>query len=171
MDWRPFLSQPVKPSAQKGLGPQTAQTSLFLRRWGTDPSKTQNRPCWPRVARFWRYNRLCGCIARFRLRAEMSLGQRRDTLRPGGGRLGTAWEKRRCPCDSPGERHCRNLPARSAGANCGKREVHVSSQGKGAMKHTLIPILILCPLAGIRRDPQTPIVPYKKIHIRYFTKL
>lgn len=171
MDWRPFLSQPVKPSAQKGLGPQTAQTSLFLRRWGTDPSKTQNRPCWPRVARFWRYNRISGCIARFRLRAEMSLGQRRDTLRPGGGRLGTAWEKRRCPCDSPGERHCRNLPARSAGTNCGKREVHVSSRGKGAMKHTLIPTLTLCPLAGIRRGAQTPIVPYKKIHFRYFNKL
>lgn len=59
---QPFLSQPVKPSAQKGLGPLTAQRSPFLRRWGTDPSKTQNRPCWPRVARFWRYNRISSPI-------------------------------------------------------------------------------------------------------------
>lgn len=39
------------------------------------------------------------------------------------------------------------------------------------MKHTLIPTLTLCPLAGIRRDPQTPIIPYKKIHFRYFNEL
>lgn len=39
------------------------------------------------------------------------------------------------------------------------------------MKHTLIPTLTLCPLAGIQRDPQTPIVPYKKIHSIYSNEL
>ena len=58
MNPRPFLSQPGKPSAQKGIGHLTAQTSPFLRRWESDPTKARNRPCWPNVARFWQYNRI-----------------------------------------------------------------------------------------------------------------
>lgn len=168
---QPFLSQPVKNLRAKGIRPPNGPKKPLSPQMGNRPLQNAKppllAPCGPLLA--IQPHKLG--YRPVSIAAEMGLGQRRDTLRPGGGRLGTAWEKRRCPCDSPGEHHCRNLPARSAGTNCGKREVHVSSRGKGAMKHTLIPTLTLCPLAGIRRDSQTPIVPYKKIHFRYFNKL
>lgn len=54
MNPRPFLSQPVKPSAQKGLGPVTAPTSPFFPPMGKRPHESTKppllAPCGPFLA-------------------------------------------------------------------------------------------------------------------------
>lgn len=100
MDPRPFLSQPVKPSAQKGLGPVTAPTSPFFRRWESDPTKARNRPCWPNVARFWRYNRISSPIRPRHWKLSSRLGlfyfQRKEGCPASGPRPHKKIKKERC---------------------------------------------------------------------------
>ena len=54
----------AKPRPAKGTWPPVGPNKpLFFTNTRTDPTKVRSRPCWPRVARFWRYKRIVQQVA------------------------------------------------------------------------------------------------------------